>query len=199
MNHKEAWRLKKYQLQLWLFGSAMLALIPLWLSFTRYLAVPNWITLAVIIYVSVATTLTIADLLVDFLSRRKTVGTILTFILSLYVLPLVAVGLAESILGKAAMPIGKLVLYLMGYSINIIYCLLHRDVVESKMSEFKAALYISAGIYILALAILTILAPAVVDGTNTTRIAAVFVSFTMCRGIVEVFSIQLNEKKFSKE
>lgn len=189
MNHKKALRFKKYQFQLWFFGSAMLSVIPIWLSLSRYLIVPDWILLALIIYVSVATTFTIADLLEEFLTRRKVVGTILIFILSLYILPLVAVGIAESIIAKATMPIGKLMLYLMGYSINIIYCILHRDVVEIKMAEFKAALYISAGLYFLVLAILTILAPSMIYDANTTRIAAIFVSFTMCRGIVEIFSI----------
>lgn len=199
MNHKETWQLKKYQLQLWLFGSAILALILLWLSLTRHIAMPNWITLALIIYVSVATTLTVADQLVDFLSRRKTAGTVLTFTLSLYVLPLITVGLAEAIMGKAAMPIEKLVLYLIGYSVNIIYCLLHREVVESKMAEFKAALYISAGLYVLVLSILTILVPAMVEGASTTRIAAIFVSFTLCRGIVEIISIRMNAENILKE
>jgi len=199
MNHKETWQLKKYQIQLWLLGSVMLALIPLWLLLTRHIAMPNWITLSLIIYISVTTTLTVADQLVDFLSRCMTAGSVLTFILSLYVLPLITVGLAESIMDKAAMPIEKLVLYLIGYSVNIIYCLLHRDVVESKMAEFKAALYISAGLYMLVLSILTILVPSMVQGASTTRIAAIFVSFTLCRGIVEIISIRMNAKNILKK
>jgi hypothetical protein len=195
MKHSKAVRFKKYRLLLWLFGTAIIALILLWLSFARYLNIPNWSTLALIIYISVATTFTIADQLEGFISRRKTIGTILTFILILYLLPLIAVGIAESVIAKATGQIGKLVLYLLGYSINIIYCLLHRDIVESKMSEFKAALYISAGIYVLVLAVLTILTPSIVKDASTTRIAAIFVSFTMCRGLIEIFRIKPNENK----
>ncbi|NTV06154.1 MAG: hypothetical protein HGA59_06555 [Chlorobiaceae bacterium] len=138
--------------------------------------------------------LSIADLVEDFLPRRKPIGAIFTFVVVLYVLPLISVNLAEYLLNNANVHGSKLLLYLLGYSINIIYCLLHRNVVEDRIAEFKAALYISAGVYALVLAILTMLAPSQVQDVGTSQVAAVFVSFTMCRGLVEIFSIQKESK-----
>jgi hypothetical protein len=188
MNSNMRHRMRRYRLQLVLFPSALLLIVPLTMHFYHVFQMPNWILQVLVIYVSVATVFTIADFTEDIIAHRKSFGIIITFIFSLYLLPLFAVGLADQILHKASTPIGKLLLYVLGYSINIMYCLFNRDIVENNLSEFKAALYISAGLYTLILSILSIISVQYFNLANATRLAAIFASFTLCRGIIEIYS-----------
>ena len=183
-----AHRIRRYRLQIGLFLSALFLIVPMTMHFYHLFQKPNWLLQILVIYVSVSTVFTIADFTEDIIAHRKMFGVIITFIFSLYLLPLFAVGLADLVLQKASTPIGKLLLYVLGYSVNIMYCLFNRDIVETNLSEFKAALYISAGIYTLILSVLNITSMQSLNLGNTTRLAAVFTSFTMCRGIIEIYS-----------
>lgn len=186
---------RRFSIQLAVFVSAMLIMGLIALHYKHILTLPNPLYIIFVIWISIAVAFAIAEFTEDIIKKRKSEGIIITIICNLFMLPLMAVSIVDTFISQTNSDFNKFIYYLIGYSINIIYCILNRDIVERNSTEFKIALYMSAGLYALTFSLLSLLGVDSKYTGNTTRAASIFTSFAICRAIIEYYSLKQSQNK----